>query len=236
MKYSADIEKLPRNFLPTNLEIKDWQTIEPYFKDLESRPLNSVGDLEKWLKDVSELESAVSEDACWRQIKMTCDTENKALEESFNYFMMEIQPKIQPFADALNRKLIDCPFTNDLDQKNIFTNLRNVKKNIDLFREENIPLQAELNVEAQQFGVISGKMTITVNGQEYTLQQAAKFLEDPDRKVREEVYRKISERRLQDKDELNTLFSSLLDRKSTRLNSSHVKISYAVFCLKKKKK
>src|SRR5690606_41528661 len=27
----------------------------------------------------------------------------------------------------------------------------------------------------------------------------------------------------------------ILDRKSTRLNSSHVKISYAVFCLKKKK-
>src|SRR5690606_39946464 len=41
---------------------------------------------------------------------------------------------------------------------------------------------------------------------------------------------------------LNTLFALLrvanfqhLDRKSTRLNSSHVKISYAVFCLKKKK-
>src|SRR5690606_39560641 len=30
--------------------------------------------------------------------------------------------------------------------------------------------------------------------------------------------------------------SALKDRKSTRLNSSHVKISYAVFCLKKKKK
>src|SRR5690554_7788632 len=29
---------------------------------------------------------------------------------------------------------------------------------------------------------------------------------------------------------------SHLDRKSTRLNSSHVRISYAVFCLKKKKK
>src|SRR5690606_41139142 len=28
----------------------------------------------------------------------------------------------------------------------------------------------------------------------------------------------------------------VVDRKSTRLNSSHVKISYAVFCLKKKKK
>src|SRR2546426_4081382 len=29
--------------------------------------------------------------------------------------------------------------------------------------------------------------------------------------------------------------SSLIDRKSTRLNSSHLVISYAVFCLKKKK-
>src|SRR5437868_12476413 len=32
----------------------------------------------------------------------------------------------------------------------------------------------------------------------------------------------------------DTLFERFLDRKSTRLNSSHVSISYAVFCLKKK--
>src|SRR5690554_7391604 len=31
-------------------------------------------------------------------------------------------------------------------------------------------------------------------------------------------------------------YSDYIDRKSTRLNSSHVRISYAVFCLKKKKK
>src|SRR5438874_6485987 len=31
-------------------------------------------------------------------------------------------------------------------------------------------------------------------------------------------------------------FTTNQDRKSTRLNSSHVEISYAVFCLKKKKK
>src|SRR5690554_7114419 len=37
--------------------------------------------------------------------------------------------------------------------------------------------------------------------------------------------------------ELKTIFEiSVTDRKSTRLNSSHVRISYAVFCLKKKKK
>src|SRR5690606_40331772 len=34
---------------------------------------------------------------------------------------------------------------------------------------------------------------------------------------------------------VKTVEESGLDRKSTRLNSSHVKISYAVFCLKKKK-
>src|SRR5207302_8621111 len=32
----------------------------------------------------------------------------------------------------------------------------------------------------------------------------------------------------------NTVSVNMTDRKSTRLNSSHVKISYAVFCLKKK--
>src|SRR3989442_9924599 len=34
---------------------------------------------------------------------------------------------------------------------------------------------------------------------------------------------------------VSILWSVVLDRKSTRLNSSHVRISYAVFCLKKKK-
>src|SRR5690606_40012877 len=35
--------------------------------------------------------------------------------------------------------------------------------------------------------------------------------------------------------ELARIIVRIEDRKSTRLNSSHVKISYAVFCLKKKK-
>lgn len=213
MNYNADIKKLPRHFLPKDFEVNDWSSLEPYFKELLNRPIDSAASLEEWLKDISELESVVSEDACWRQIKMTCDTENKSLEEAFNFFMMEIQPKIQPYSDLLNRKLVESPFAAQLDHEKFFTYLRNVKKNIDLFREENIPLQASLNVEAQRFGMISGKMTITMNGQEYTLQQASKFLEDPDRNIREEAYRKINERRLQDKAELNSLYTSLLQKR-----------------------
>jgi oligoendopeptidase F len=213
MTYSADIKKLQRQFVPKDFVLENWGSLEPYFKDLDERKLDSVKDLQQWLKDASELEAVISEDACWRQIRMTCDTENKDLEKAFAYFMLEIQPKIQSWSDRLNRKLVESPLTKQLDTPAYFTYLRTVKKNIDLFREANIPIQAELNVEAQKFGVISGKMTVTVNGQEYTLQQAAKFLEDPNRNLREEVYRKINDRRLQDKTELNELFSSLVSKR-----------------------
>jgi oligoendopeptidase F len=210
---SANIEKPVRVFLPENFEVSDWNSIEPFFVDLSERQLNTADDLEKWLVDMSELEAVVSEDVSWRHIRMTCNTEDKSLRDNFTYFMMEIQPKIQPYADQLNRKLIDSPLTSSLDKQKYFTYLRSVKKSIDLFREENIPIQSELSVLGQQYGAISGKMTIMVGDQEYTLQQAMKFLENPDRVLREEVYRKVQERRLRDKDQLNNLFTELIKRR-----------------------
>lgn len=220
MTYSADIQKLERHFVPREFTITDWEHLEPFFKDLLNRSIESRIDLEHWMKDSSELEAIISEDACWRQIRMTCDTENKALEEAFTYFVLQIQPHIQPYADKLNKKLISSPFVSDLSPDKYFTYLRSVRKNIELFREENIPLQAELSVLAQQYGVISGKMTVEVNGQEYTLQQAAKFLEHHDRLLREEVYRKILDRRWQDKDMLNGLYSQLIQKRNqTALNA-----------------
>lgn len=72
----------------------------------------------------------------------------------------------------------------------------------------------QLNVLQQQFGVIAGKMSVTVKGQEYTLQQAALFLEDEDRAIREEVYLKIAERRFQDQAALHELFDQLLEKRN----------------------
>lgn len=214
MPRTADIQKLSHHFLPTDAVLTNWEGLEPYFKTLLAQDLDSVATLEKWLQNLSELEAFISEDACWRQIKMTCDTTDKSLEESFNFFCMEIQPKMQPYADALNKKLIACPFTADLDKSAYFTYLRSVKKSIELFREENIPLQAELSVLQQQYGTIAGKMTIQFKEQEYTLQQAAQFLENPDRAIREEVYLKIQERRLQDQTSMHDLFSSLIQKRN----------------------
>jgi oligoendopeptidase F len=210
---NANIQPVERKFLPKYFSITTWESLEPFFKSLLDQPINSKQDLEHWLKESSELEAVVSEDACWRQVRMTCDTENKQLEEAFNYFYMEIAPKMQPYADKLNRKLVECAFTKELDTEKYFTYLRSIKKSIELFREENIPIMAELNVMQQQFGQIAGKMTVEVNGKEYTMQQAGKFLENPDHKLREEVYFKIQNRRYQDRDTLNELFNKLVEKR-----------------------
>ncbi|MBV7528498.1 M3 family oligoendopeptidase [Chitinophaga sp. sic0106] len=210
---SADIKKTPRHLLPEDFKVTTWEALQPYYDELQQRPLNNVAELEKWLKDINELEAVISEDACWRQIRMTCDTTDKSLEEAFAFFCMEIQPKMQPYADAVNKKLLASPFLKDLDQDLYKTYLRNVDKQVKLFREENIPLHAELSVTAQQYGAISGKQTVTVNGQEYTLQQAAKFLQSSDRALREEVFLKTGERRLQDREALDKLYTELVGKR-----------------------
>src|SRR5688572_32813109 len=133
MQYSAQISSIPRKYLPKEFKLSDWQSLEPFLKELLDRPLNSKQELEQWLKDLSELEAVIGEDAAWRQIKMTCDTENKELEDAFTYFVMEIQPKVQPYADKLNRKLVENNYTNQLDQLEFKVYLRNVRKSIELF-------------------------------------------------------------------------------------------------------
>ncbi|HQW45608.1 MAG TPA: M3 family oligoendopeptidase [Chitinophagaceae bacterium] len=213
MTLNAAIQKIPRHYMPVDFTLSNWETLKPFFEELNSRVLDSAEALEVWLKDVSEIQAVISEDACWRQIRMTCDTENKALEEAFNYFCMEIEPHIKPYADALNKKLMGSPFVKELDSATYYTYLRSVEKEIKLFQENNIALHAELSMLAQHYGTITGKMSVTINEQEYTLQQAAKFLMQSDRSLREEVYIKMNERRKQDEDALNTLFDELLQKR-----------------------
>ena len=213
MNPSADIKKIDRQFIPNNFIVTNWEALQPFFDELVVREIASLQALEKWLQDVSEIQAVISEDACWRQIKMTCDTENKALEDDFTFFCMEIEPKIKPFADALNKKLIASPFINELDQNLYFNYLRTVEKDIKLFNEKNIGLSADINVLAQQYGAITGKMSITIEEKEYTLQQAAKFLMSSDRSKREQVYHQVNKRRQIDEVALNSMFDELLAKR-----------------------
>ncbi|MFI5158011.1 MAG: M3 family oligoendopeptidase [Sphingobacteriales bacterium] len=202
------IHKKTRTYIPAALDMK-WEALEPLFKELCDRPINSAEKLEHWLKDRSELEAAIEEDFAWRYIRMTCDTANEELLQKFQYFATEIEPQIAPYSNELNKKLVNNQYVGKLNKEKFFIYLRGVKKSLELFREENIPIQTEIQVEQQKYQGISGALSVEIDGKEYTLEQAAVFLKGTDRAKRQEVWDKISFRRLQDKDKLDELFDHL---------------------------
>ena len=62
----------------------------------------------------------------------------------------------------------------------------------------------------QEYGAISAKMSIEVDGEKITMQKAAQLLKSTNRKKREAIYNKISIRRLQDEKVLDELFDELI--------------------------
>src|SRR6202012_1200585 len=195
-------------YLPADFEIK-WENLEPLLTELRDRAINSVEELEHWLHDRSELEAALEEDFAWRYIRMTCDTTSGELLANFQYFATEIEPKIAPYGNELNKKLVASEWMDKLDKKKYFIYLRGVKKAVELFREENIPLQTEIQVEQQKYQSITGAMSVEIDGKEFTLEQAGAILKNTDRAKRREAWEKITSRRLQDKEKLDQLFDQL---------------------------
>lgn len=203
------INKKTRTFIPQNLKM-EWEYLSPILEELLKRAINNAEELEKWLKDKSELEAALEEDFAWRYIKMSCDTANEDLVKDFQYFATEIEPKISPLANELNKKFSDSPFIDQLNPDKYFVYIRGIKKALELYREENIELFTQLQVSQQQYQGITGAMSVTLSGQEYTLEQAANFLKDTDRSVRQDAWETIQKRRFVAKKELNTLFDELI--------------------------
>ena len=199
-----------RQYLPSQLVITSWKDIEVFFKELLERELSSAADLKKWLIDRSELEAVLEEDLGWRYIKRSCDTANEEYANAFILFVNEIQPLISPQSNALDLKLLASPFLSNLDDSRIDIVVRQIRMRVEIFREENVVLIAEVQTKEQEYAAINGSMTVEVDGKELTLQQASNFLEQDDRTKREEVYRKILKRRLQDRDKLDDLFNELL--------------------------
>lgn len=212
MSIVIEIPKRPaRKFLSEDFTVKDWSQLRPYFDQLAERPINNVQSLKDWLHDRSELESVISEDMGWRYIRMTCYTDNQEYSKSYQDFVQQIQPEIAPYSDLLNKKVLDCQFLSSLEGESGYNMMiRNLKKEVEIFKEENIPLLTEITTETQKYASLSGAMMVELNGQEMTLQQAGVILQSTDRAKREEVYLKISVRRLQDKEILDELFSKLI--------------------------
>lgn len=202
---------MERSFLSNSFNVTSWDAVKPFFDNLLDRKIESQADLEQWFKDRSELEAVLSEDGAWRYIKMTCDTTDKKLRESFNFFVQEIQPNVAPYSDKLNKKVVELsPLDHFVDKPGYNIMIREVRKDIEIFREENIALYTEIQTKSQEYGQISGAMTVDLDGKEVTLQQAAVELQKTDRAWREKVYHKISTRRLADRSKLDKLFDTLI--------------------------
>lgn len=203
------IPKKIRTYFPQELEIK-WDNLSPILDELLNREIQSVQELEQWLKDKSEVEAALEEDFAWRYIKMSCDTASEELVKNFQYFATEIEPKISPVTNLMNKKLVDSPFMDELDQDKYFVYLRAIKKSLEIYREENVELFTKLQVAQQRYQSTTGAMSVVINEQEYTLEQASTFIKDINREVRRQAWETIQQRRLIDKDSLNILFDELV--------------------------
>ena len=88
--------------------------------------------------------------------------------------------------------------------------LRRLRSDADLFRAENVPLQAQLQTLANEYNKLTGSMTATVNGEELTLPQVEGLLLDTDRTVRESAWRAVQERWLESRAPLDELYLKML--------------------------
>ena len=211
MKENISIPSRPkRNFVPVSLNIDSWNKVEPLFENLLKRSINSKKELENWMKDRSELNSVMNEDLAWRYIKMNINTKDEKLAKKFHFWIKEISPNLAPYSHKLNIKLIESPFLNELEHEKYNIYLRSVKKQIEIYREENIPLFTEMEAKQQEYGMISAKMTVEFDGKNLTMQQASLILKDTDREKRKTIYNLIQKRRLEDEEKLDNLYDELI--------------------------
>ena len=198
-----------RKYLPLDYVVKDWPSLEPHFIELEMRALFKPTDIEKWLRDLSEVEAVILEDMAWRYIKMTCDTNSEEKFQAYQLFHEEIMPEVAKKQDVLRRKLCQSPLLSSLDPSKYHNLIREAKCKIEIYREENVAILSELQSLAQQFGQINGSMSVEYEGEKITIQRASALLESKDSKLREEIWRKISFERSSCGLALDELFSSL---------------------------
>lgn len=205
------LKRKPRKFLGEEFVLDAWENLKPFYDNLIFRTVDTPENFEIWLKDRSELESYLSENMAWRYIKMTCDTANEENQKAYQFFVQEIQPNTAVYMDNLNKKTLQLAEKFPLTTSGYDIMLRSIKKYVEIFREENIALDTQIQIKQTEYQSVTGSMTIEMDGEEITMPKAATYLQGINREKREEAWTKISDRRLQDKDKLDEIFNALRD-------------------------
>ncbi len=201
-----------RSFLPQTLDLGQWNQIAPWFDALEKRApdCRSAAQLEDWLLDWSELSAALDEESSRRYIAMTCHTDSTEAEQSYLHFVEQVEPELKPRQFALERIYVAHPVREQLPETRFHVFNRDVKNHVDLFRPENVALETEEAKLSQQYQKLIGSQTVRFRDEEKTLVQMGRYLEEPDRALRQEAWELVAKRRLQDVDKCEDIFEELI--------------------------
>lgn len=214
MKLADPIAEERHCFIPEDFSFQTWEDLLPFYQDLLERPVRHVGELERWILDKSALDAFLSEEFSWRYIRLSQNSEDQHAVEKYRFAIQHIYPHITSWEQKLNEKLIESPFAKQLDPGKYDVHLSLVKNHCQIFREDNVPLLTQVQLQTKEYGRIFSQMTIGLDGKQMTLQKASILLEERDRERRQQVYQKINERILEDTEPLEELFDELLARRN----------------------
>jgi len=201
---------IPTDFVPFDLDATRFETVEPFIRQLLSRPVATRQELEKWILDRGELTAQISEARANLYITMTCDTEDAAAQRAYLTYIEEVTPKLTPLFFELDKRLVELESRIGLDPARYGVLLRAARADVDLFREENVPLETQLAVLGQKYDSICGAMTVQFEGEEQTLPRMARYQEVTDRGLRERAWRATAERRLRDADAIDAVYDEMV--------------------------
>ena len=210
MDFVVNDTKPKRNFLGVNFQLDNWESVKPFYENLNGREINNTDDLMLFFANRSELESYISENFAWRYIKMTCDTSNKEIKANYDQFVIEIQPELSAYDDILNKKILESSYLDNLQGKGFEIAVKGMKISSEIFKNVNIPLFTEIQKLSSDYQATIGAMTVEIGGKTLTLQQAGVFLESTNRLEREEAYLKIQNQRLSEQEKLDNIFDKLI--------------------------
>ena len=203
-----------RTFVPTDLAPSDWSQLEPLYQSLLDRPIESLEQLQQWLADFSELSAVVAEFGARKNIDSACHTDDPEIEKAYLHYVEHIAPKIKPIFFKMQQKFLATPAHRELDAERFGILVREWQSAVELFRDENVPLQTEVAKLNNEYDKTIGAMTVEFDGQTLTLQQLSRYLEEPDRQMREKAWRLSAERRLKDRAKFDEIFDKMLDLRS----------------------
>ncbi len=202
----------PRSFVPAQIDLGDWSQIAPLFDRLDARApqCQSRAEFERWILDQGEIFAALDQEGSQRYIAMTCHTDSPEAEASYLHFVEKVEPELKPRQFHLAKLFLAHPLRAQLDKHRYEVFDRDTALLVELFREENVPLQTEEAKLGQQYQKLSGSLTVNFRGEEKTLVQMGRYLEEPDRALREEAWTLVAQRRLQVADQIEEQFEALL--------------------------